>query len=212
MEAPPVILSIAGYDPSSGAGVTADIKTAAAHGCFAVTCITALTVQSSQGVFGVKALDPDVVSGTLKVLVADLNISAVRLGMLASGDVASAVAEFLERERLPNVVLDPVIRSSSGAALLDEAGLEVVRKRLIPACDVLTPNIHEAAVLTGGQPLPESSSWEGALPEIRQLAGLLHGMGAKGVVVTGGHLDPANDYVSYQSGSCGHGQACGCKG
>src|SRR5579862_2670053 len=115
---PPVILSIAGFDPSSGAGVTADIKTAAAHGCYAVTCITALTVQTTQGVFGVRPLEPDVVSRTLLALADDFEIAAVRLGMLGSGEVAAAVADFLEARRLPKVVLDPVIRSSSGAALL----------------------------------------------------------------------------------------------
>ena len=110
---PPVILSIAGYDPSSGAGVTADVKTAAAHGCYAVTCITALTVQSTQGVFEVQRVTPDLITRTLKTLTDDLDIAAVRLGMLASGEIATAVAEFLSAAKLPNVVLDPVMRSSS---------------------------------------------------------------------------------------------------
>lgn len=193
---PPVILSIAGYDPSSGAGITADVKTAAANGCYAATCITALTVQSTQGVFGVQPVSPDLVRRILIVLAGDLNIAAVRLGMLASGEVAGAVADFLESSRLPNVVLDPVIRSSSGALLLDEAGLEVLRARLIPLCDVMTPNIHEAALLVGAEPLPEKATWESALSRIRELADGLHQVGARTVVITGGHLDPANDYLS----------------
>ena len=85
MSGPPVILSITGYDPSSGAGITADIKTAAAHSCYAVTCITALTIQSTQGVFGVQTLDPGLVTRTLAALVDDLEIAAVRVGMLGSG-------------------------------------------------------------------------------------------------------------------------------
>ena len=123
MRTPPVVLSIAGYDPSSGAGITADIKTAAALGCYAVTCVTAYTVQSTQGVFRVRALEPELVSATLKALADDVEIAAVRIGMLGSGEVASAVAEFVEERRLPNLVLDPVIRSSFGALLLDDAGL-----------------------------------------------------------------------------------------
>src|ERR1039458_758521 len=120
MSRPPVILSIAGYDPISGAGITADIKTAAAQNCYAVTCITALTVQSTQGVFGVQPLDPELVARTLATLADDLEIAAVRVGMLGSGDVAAAVADFLEERRLPNIVLDPVLRSSSGAILRSE--------------------------------------------------------------------------------------------
>src|SRR5579863_1215362 len=96
MAKPPTVLSIAGYDPSSGAGITADIKTAASQGCFAVTCITALTVQSTQGVFAVEPLQPELVSRTLGVLADDLEIAAVRIGMLGSGQVAKAVAEFLK--------------------------------------------------------------------------------------------------------------------
>jgi hydroxymethylpyrimidine/phosphomethylpyrimidine kinase len=199
MPVPPVILSIAGYDPSSGAGITADIKTAASQGCFAATCITALTVQSTQGVFGVQPVAPAIVSQTLSALADDVEIFAVRLGMLGSGAVAAAVAAFLESRQFSNVVLDPVIRSSSGASLLDEAGLELLRARLIPLCDVITPNVDEAAILVGSELLPSGSSWDAALPQIRRMAAGLHQMGAKGVVITGGHLHPANDYLCYRS-------------
>jgi hydroxymethylpyrimidine/phosphomethylpyrimidine kinase len=199
MPNPPVVLSIAGYDPSSGAGITADIKTAAAHGCFAVTCITALTVQSTQGVFAVQLLPPEVVKRTLQTLADDLEIAAVRIGMLGSGKIAEVVVEFLGEAKPPNVVLDPVIRSSSGAALLDQAGLEVLRARLVSLCDVVTPNIDEAAILAGAEPLAADSSWQAALPRIRRWASQLHDSGARGVVITGGHLRPANDYLSYRS-------------
>ncbi len=171
MSQPPVILSIAGYDPSSGAGITADIKTAAAQNCYAVTCITALTVQSTQGVSGVQPLAPDLVARTLATLADDLEIAAVRVGMLGSGAVAATVADFLEERRLPNVVLDPVIRSSSGNSLLDEAGLDVLVMRLLPLCDVITPNIDEAARLTGAEPLAANTPWEEALPRLRAMAG-----------------------------------------
>ncbi|MGA2370236.1 MAG: bifunctional hydroxymethylpyrimidine kinase/phosphomethylpyrimidine kinase [Candidatus Korobacteraceae bacterium] len=196
MRVPPVVLSIAGYDPSSGAGITADIKTAASLGCYAVTCITALTVQSTQGVFGVQPLEPELVARTLEALADDVEIAAVRLGMLGSGAVAAAVAGFLGSRRLPHVVLDPVIRSSSGAALLDAHGGEVLRTRLMPLCAVVTPNVDEAAVLAGAEPIASGTSWDSALPRIREMAAGLHTLGAKAVVITGGHLQSANDYVS----------------
>src|SRR6478752_7133692 len=94
---PPVVLTIAGFDPSSGAGVTADIKTIAAHGCYGVACITALTVQSTAGVRRVETVSPEVVTETLEELRADLDIAAVHIGMLGSGKVVRAVADFLEK-------------------------------------------------------------------------------------------------------------------
>src|SRR5690242_2867296 len=111
---PPVVLTIAGFDPSSGAGVTADIKTIAAHGCFGVSCITALTVQSTLGVKRVQPVSADVIYEILYELAADIDIAAVHIGMLASAAIAAAVARFLQERRLPNVVLDPILRSSSG--------------------------------------------------------------------------------------------------
>ena len=125
----------------------------------------------------------------------------MRLGMLGSGAVAAAVADFLHSRRLPNVVLDPVVRSSSGDALLDEAGVEVLRTKLIPLCDVMTPNIDEAAALAGAEPIAGGASWDLALPSLREMATGLHQLGAKAVVITGGHLQSANDYLSYKVAS-----------
>src|SRR5690349_14048991 len=104
---PPVVLTIAGFDPSSGAGITADIKTIAAHGCYGVSCITALTVQSTKGVRRVENVDPSLVGETLEDLSADMPISAVHIGMLGSEEVALKVADFLEESELTNIVLDP---------------------------------------------------------------------------------------------------------
>lgn len=195
-----VILSIAGYDPSSGAGITADIKTAAANGYYAITCITALTVQSSQGVFGMQPVDPELVARTLRTLAGDVEIAAVRIGMLGSGEVASVVADFLEAGDLPNVVLDPVLRSSSGAALLDAAGLETLRSRLLRVVDIVTPNVEEAAILAGARQIETDEPWEVLLPQIRAITKKLHMLGCRGVVVTGGHLADANDYLSISTG------------
>ena len=201
MSAPPIMLSIAGYDPSSGAGVTADVKTAAALGCYAASCITALTVQSTQGVFRVQPLDTELVARTLNTLADDLDIAAVRIGMLGSGAVAGVVSGFLASRKLPNIVLDPVIRSSSGMALLDEIGLEMLRG-LLPLCDVVTPNVTEAQELALTESIGSPASWDDALPWLRNTVARLHDLGARNIIITGGHLRPANDYLSCrESGS-----------
>jgi len=206
-EKPPIILTIAGFDPSSGAGVTADIKTIAAHACYGVACITALTVQSTSGVRRVEVLDPALVSETLEELAGDVEIAAVHIGMLGSAKVVRAVADFLSgaparpgtgrsgrqngRPRLPNIVLDPILKSSSGAELLDTAGTRLLVERLIPLADVVTPNIDEAAVITGIE--------VNDLNEMKAAAVKLHEMGASAVVITGGHLEKAIDLLSFKT-------------
>jgi hydroxymethylpyrimidine/phosphomethylpyrimidine kinase len=198
MKVPPVVLSIAGYDPSSGAGITADVKTAAAHGCYAVTCITALTVQSSRGVFDVCPVAPDHLLRTLGALAADFEIAAVRVGMLGSAAVATTVATLLMELGLRNIVVDPVLRSSSGRALLDESGLDVLRKELLPLADVVTPNLEEAARLTGPEAGSAEAPWERLLPWLRMAAAELRRFGCRAVVITGGHSAENNDYLSYE--------------
>src|SRR5271157_4528837 len=106
---PPIVLTIAGFDPSSGAGITADIKVIAAHECYGVACATALTVQSTQGVRRVQGVDPKLVAETLAELASDFAIGAVHIGMLGNGKVAMAVADFLAHAQLPHVVLDPIL-------------------------------------------------------------------------------------------------------
>src|SRR5689334_12485200 len=145
---PKTVLTIAGFDPSSGAGITADLKTISAHGLYGTACITSLTVQSTQGVRRVEAVSPDLVLATLRALVEDIPPAAVKIGMLGTGRIAKVVAEFLRKKRLTNVVLDPVLRSSSGKALLDRSGIRVL-KELLGLIDVVTPNLEEAGVLTG---------------------------------------------------------------
>lgn len=192
-ETPPVVLTIAGFDPSSGAGVTADIKTIAAHGCYGVACITAMTVQSTAGVRRIEAVDPCLITDILNELVADVPIAAVHIGMLGTAKVVRAVADFLaERQgksKTPNVVLDPILKSSSGADLLDAPGTKLLIEKLIPLSTVLTPNVDEAAVLTGMKVTN--------LDEMRATAVKLHEMGSAAVVITGGHLDKAIDLLSY---------------
>jgi hydroxymethylpyrimidine/phosphomethylpyrimidine kinase len=185
---PLVVLSIAGHDPSSGAGITADIKTIAAHGCYGITCITALTVQSTRGVARVDPVEGRVISETLEQLIDDLDIAAVKIGMLGSAEAARAVAAFLKRHSIRNVVLDPIIRSSSGAQLISKEGLQILNDRILPEVCVITPNIEEAAALTG-MTVTNPSQMEAA-------ARRLHQMGARNVIITGGHLDPPHDLVS----------------
>lgn len=185
----PVVLTIAGFDPSSGAGITADIKTISAHACFGVACITAMTVQSTSGVQRVQPIEPELVAETLICLAEDVEIAAVRIGMLGSAEVADVVANFLRDHKVPNIVLDPIIVSSSGAKLLDEAGVVVVKKRLMRMATLVTPNINEASVLAG----MEVSNEE----EMRAAAAKFHEMGARAIVITGGHLDKAIDLLSF---------------
>ena len=195
LEKPPIILTIAGFDPSSGAGVTADTKTIAAHACYGVACITALTVQSTSGVKRVESVDPGLISETLAELAADLDIAAVHIGMLGSAKVVKAVADFLSvpaitsGKRLPNIVLDPILKSSSGADLLDAAGTRLLIERLIPLADVVTPNIDEAEALTGIKVRN--------LDDMKAAAAQLHSMGSKAMVITGGHLEKATDLLSF---------------
>ncbi|HXE90971.1 MAG TPA: bifunctional hydroxymethylpyrimidine kinase/phosphomethylpyrimidine kinase [Terriglobales bacterium] len=186
--APPVVLTIAGFDPSSGAGVSADIKTIAAHGCYGIACITALTVQSTTGVRRVEAVSARLVRETLDEVAADMKPAAVRIGMLVSAPIVDAVADFLEARKPPNVVLDPVMRSSSGSELLDAKGIERLSRRLLPRVAVVTPNIDEAATLTS-RPVTDLTGMKAAARE-------LHRMGARVVVVTGGHLERAVDLLS----------------
>ena len=189
---PPVVLTIAGFDPSSGAGITADIKTIAAHECFGVSCITALTVQSTQGVRRVVGVAPGLIAETLQELLSDLVVEAVHIGMLGNAQVVAVVADFLAKARLPHVVLDPILKSSSGADLLDVAGRRLLIERLIPLAELITPNLDEASVLTG--------TTVTNLDQMHDAAARLHTLGAANVVVTGGHLEKATDLLSFATG------------
>jgi hydroxymethylpyrimidine/phosphomethylpyrimidine kinase len=188
-QAPPVVLTIAGFDPSSGAGVTADVKTIAAHGCYGVGCITALTVQSTAGVRRVEPVAAEIIDATLADLYEDLTIEAVHIGMLGTARVVRAVTEFLAEAKLKNIVLDPILKSSSGADLLDAAGAKLLREKLLPLATVVTPNVDEAAVLTG---LAVTG-----VEQMRTAAFKLHDLGAANVVITGGHLEKAIDLLSF---------------
>jgi hydroxymethylpyrimidine/phosphomethylpyrimidine kinase len=188
---PPIVLTIAGFDPSSGAGITADIKTMAAHGCYGVACITALTVQSTTGVKKVSAVNPETVTNTLEELARDLDIAAVKIGMLGSFKVVEAVIDFLTRNKPPNVVLDPVLKSTSGRDLVDRSGAKLIAEKLLSLSQLVTPNVEEAEALTGFRVTdPE---------QMKNAAVKLHRLGAPNVVITGGHLEKAIDLLSFST-------------
>jgi len=190
-ESPKVVLAIAGFDPSSGAGITADLKTIAAHGLYGVSCSTALTVQTTQGVQRSENVPPKPVRDTLEALIHDTPPAAVKIGMLGSGKVAGEIARFLKANLLQNVVLDTVLRSSSGAELLDKAGFQILREELLTIVDLITPNLQEASALTG-LAVRDEAEMERACQELMKL-------GANNVVVKGGHLAQPVDLLATRS-------------
>ena len=192
--AQPVVLSIAGYDPSAGAGVLADLKTFSALGAYGMACVTALTVQSTQGVRRVEPVAPDIVVETLDCLAEDVSFAAIKVGMLGSFSVAAAVAEWLGRRPEIPVVLDPVLKSSSGKDLLDDQGRDVLRDAWLARANWITPNLSELAALTG-RPAPstpeETVASAGRLLELARE----RGNDQLKIVVTGGHAQKPDDLL-----------------
>jgi hydroxymethylpyrimidine/phosphomethylpyrimidine kinase len=186
------VLAIAGFDPSSGAGITADLMVFAAHGLFGTSCITGLTVQSTVGVLRTQAVDAGVVRSTLDCLEADLPAAGIKVGMLGTAANVSAVIGFVgelrRRGRRVTVVLDPVLRSSSGRELLEPAGLGLLRDGLLPLVDWVTPNLDELGMLTGC-PVVRQEDLAGAARALQSRCGGLN------VFATGGHLNPPDDLV-----------------
>jgi hydroxymethylpyrimidine/phosphomethylpyrimidine kinase len=193
----PVALTIAGFDPGSGAGVTADLKTFSAHGIYGVACISALTVQSTLGVRAVEPLSANLVRQTLDCLVEDVSLAGIKIGMLGSSAVAAEVASFLTersgdlaRER---IVLDPVLRSTSGTPLIDLNGIRIIREELLHRVGWITPNTHELAILLG-EGLVDRNQVPAAAARLREIAAR-SGNHELNVVVTGGHLDRPDDFL-----------------
>jgi hydroxymethylpyrimidine/phosphomethylpyrimidine kinase len=186
--AQPILLTIAGFDPSCGAGIAADLKTFAAHNCYGVAAVAALTVQSSEGVKSVYATPAPILRAQLDTIADDVPLAAVKIGMLANRANASVVAEFLDARKFAHVVLDPVTRPTAGnAELLDEPGLKFVRQELLKRVSVITPNIPEAGFLTGIDVKDLATMKDAAVKLVE--------MGARSVVVTGGHLEKPIDVL-----------------
>jgi hydroxymethylpyrimidine/phosphomethylpyrimidine kinase len=175
------ILTIAGFDPSGGAGVLADIKTISRFGCFGVAAVTSLTLQNTRGVFGAYHQTAEAVTGQLGVLFDDFDISAIKIGMLPSREVVLAVAELIRLKAVPHIVVDPVVRSTSGADLIDEDSLQAIVEHLLPLASVVTPNAMEAGRI-GGHPVHNREQMERAARNILEL-------GPRAVLVTGGDIE-----------------------
>ena len=184
---PPILLTIAGFDPSCGAGVGADLKTFAAHGCYGVAAITSLTVQNTQGVEAVHNTPASELREQLEILVKDCEIAAVKIGMLGNRGNAAVVAEFLDAHTFPHIVHDPVMKSSSGSELLDATGSKFLVAELLKRSTVITPNVPEAEILAGFA-IRDVADMEAAARKIVD-------MGAHAVIVKGGHMDKATDVL-----------------
>jgi hydroxymethylpyrimidine/phosphomethylpyrimidine kinase len=187
ISAPPILLTIAGFDPSCGAGVAADLKTFAAHGCYGVAAITSLTVQNTQTVEAVHNTPSAELREQLEVLMKDADIAAVKVGMLGNRGNAGVVGEFLDAHKFAHVVHDPVMRSSSDTELLDAGGVKYLATELLKRSSVITPNVPEAEILTGIA-IKEVADMEAAARKLVE-------MGAKAVIVKGGHMEKAIDVV-----------------
>jgi hydroxymethylpyrimidine/phosphomethylpyrimidine kinase len=186
----PAVLSIAGSDPSGGAGLQSDLRTFALHGLFGCAVVTALTVQGSNGVRRTQAVDALLVEEQLEAVLAEGAVAAIKTGMLANADVVAAVVRTLSRSGsgIP-LVVDPVMVSSSGAELLDPQGVVAMREQLLPLATVVTPNLDEAGVLLGRGPI-DAKGAEQAARDLAQLFGCC-------AVVKGGHAkgESAVDHV-----------------
>jgi hydroxymethylpyrimidine/phosphomethylpyrimidine kinase len=179
-----IALTIAGSDSSGGAGIQADLKTFSALGVYGASAITALTAQNTQGVEAVLVVPPDFVVRQIEVVARDLKVGAVKIGMLATGEVIEAVAGALEALPGVPVVLDPVIVAASGDALLDEDAVATLRSVLVPRATLITPNLPEAAkLLDSGEAKNER--------EMVAQAAALRRLGAKAVLIKGGHAEGA---------------------
>ncbi|CAN5444790.1 bifunctional hydroxymethylpyrimidine kinase/phosphomethylpyrimidine kinase [soil metagenome] len=179
-----VCLTIAGLDPSGGAGIIADIKTFSAFGCYAVAAIASITFQNTQGVFGAVHQTAETVSNQVLPILDDFEISALKTGMLPTREIIEEVARIVVENKLPNFVVDPVVRSTSGFDLITDEALKVLIEKLFPLSTVITPNIPEAERI--------AQMKIKNVEDIRKAAKIMRDFGAKNVLIKGGHLPIAN--------------------
>jgi hydroxymethylpyrimidine/phosphomethylpyrimidine kinase len=174
------VMTIAGWDPSAGAGVAADLKTVSAFGLYGVGVVTSVTAQNTQGVQAIYDLPMEFVAQQIESLTQDIEIHAVKIGMLGTARATRIVASLINSLKLPNVVLDPVLKSSSGTALLEKKAIPVLKEELFPLAEVVTPNMAEASTLTGSRVTDVAT--------MKKAAQALVKGGAKNAVITGGSL------------------------
>jgi hydroxymethylpyrimidine/phosphomethylpyrimidine kinase len=183
-----IALTIAGSDSGGGAGIQADLKTFQRFGVFGTSAITAITAQNTHGVTRWEAVSPELVRAQIDAVADDLLPSAFKSGMLANAAVVSAVAAAIRDRSLQNYVLDPVMVATSGDLLLEPDAIDVIRRELVPRASIVTPNLHEAVILTGEKIDDEDSMARAA--EV-----LVNDMGAQAVLIKGGHLDSGDRVV-----------------
>jgi hydroxymethylpyrimidine/phosphomethylpyrimidine kinase len=190
----PIVLTIAGSDSSAGAGIQADLKAVAANGGYGACVITAVTAQSTRGVTAAAELDLDLIRAQADAVFGDLKVAAVKTGMLASAAVIETVAKILRDWRPPHYVLDPVMVSKTGFALLRPEAVAALGEALLPLATLVTPNVHEAQVLTGTRIR--------TLAEAEEAGRRLVAAGAPAVLVKGGHLEerPGTDVLVTPTG------------
>ncbi|MET0753457.1 MAG: bifunctional hydroxymethylpyrimidine kinase/phosphomethylpyrimidine kinase [Pyrinomonadaceae bacterium] len=175
-----ICLTIAGLDPSGGAGIVADIKTFSAFGCFATAAITSITFQNTTGVFGAVSQTAETLRGQVEPVINDFEIAALKTGMLPTREIIEEAARLVKENDLKNFVVDPVVRSTSGFDLIDDEALRALIEKLFPLSDIITPNIPEAERIA-------KMKIENA-QDIRKAAKIMQSMGAKNVLIKGGHL------------------------
>lgn len=179
-----VVLTIAGLDPSGGAGIIADIKTISAFGCFPAAAVSSLTFQNTVGVFGAEHQTAETVRRQVEPVLEDFDVAALKTGMLPTGEVIGEVARLVAENGLKNLVVDPVVRSTSGFDLIDDAALKVLIEKLFPLSDLITPNIPEAERIAGFQIRSRE--------DLEKAARRMQDLGAKNVLIKGGHLFDEN--------------------
>ncbi len=175
------VLTIAGSDSGGGAGIQADLKTITALGGYGMTAITSVTIQNTQGVYGIHDLSPEEVYKQIEVVVGDIGVDSAKTGMLSNSEIIRAVAEAVRELKIPNLVVDPVFVAKSGDRLLREDSIGALKRDLLPLASVVTPNIPEAGELCG-QEIRK-------LREVEECARRIHDMGPRAVVIKGGHLE-----------------------
>ena len=177
---PPVALTIAGSDPGGAAGIQADLKTFHAFGVYGASVVTALTAQDTTAVYAIVDVDPSFVGAQLDAVLGDLPVAAAKTGMLGRAAVVEVVSARLTTHPVPHLVVDPVLIATGGQQLTDPAALELLRRTLLPLATLVTPNLHEAEVLTGRAVT--------TVAEMREAARALVALGARAALVKGGHL------------------------
>ncbi len=177
---PKVCLTIAGLDPSGGAGIVADIKTFSAFGCFATAAVTSITFQNTTGVFGAVHQTAETLRGQVEPIIKDFAVAALKTGMLPTREIIEEAARLIGENKLKNLVVDPVVRSTSGFDLIDDKALKILIEKLFPLADLVTPNLPEAERITNLKIENEK--------DIEKAARIMQSFGARNVLIKGGHV------------------------